>query len=62
MFARAYNRVLFPDGTAQKLVVVCFDDSGRFISHHPLTAEEPFVEWVGGSLDLGKHQYLNQKW
>ena len=54
MYARAYNRVFLPDGTLQMLVVVCFDGGGRYLSHHPLLAEEPFVEWVGGSFDLRK--------
>lgn len=54
MFARAYNKVVLRDGTLQTLVVVCFDDGGRYLSHHPLLAEEPFVEWVGGTFDLRK--------
>ena len=49
---RAYHSLILPDGTTQSLSVVRFDDAGRYLSHHPLSGEEPFVEWVGGTLDL----------
>ena len=49
---RAYHRLILPDGTTQSLSVVRFDDAGRYLSHHPLSGEEPFVEWIGGTLDL----------
>lgn len=49
---RAYHHLILPDGTTESLSVVHFDDEGRYLSHHPLKGEEPFVEWVGGTLDL----------
>jgi hypothetical protein len=49
---RAYHRLILPDGTTESLSVVRFDDEGCYLSHHPLSGEEPFVEWVGGTLDL----------
>lgn len=49
---KAYHRLVLPDGTVHQQVVVCFDADGRFLSFHPLVGEEPFVEWVGGTLDL----------
>ncbi|MCR5181068.1 MAG: hypothetical protein K6C30_07620 [Bacteroidaceae bacterium] len=50
--SRAYHRVIFPDGTEERMVVVRFDDDGRYLDHHSLRGEEPFVEWWGGTLDL----------
>ncbi len=52
MTSRAYHRLILPDGTVHEMVVVRFDAVGRFLDFHPLTAEEPFVEWRGGTLDL----------
>ncbi|MCR5779591.1 MAG: hypothetical protein K6G70_03500 [Bacteroidaceae bacterium] len=49
---RGYHTLVMPDGTCHHLVVVEFSDDGRFLSFHPLVGEEPFVEWVGGTLDL----------
>ena len=53
---KAYHTLILPDGTTHHLVVVCFDQNGRFLSFHPLQKEEPFVEWVGGTLDLRASQ------
>lgn len=47
-----YHHVVFPDGHREDMVVVEFDDSGRYLTHHPLRAEEPFVQWLGGTLTL----------
>ena len=52
MFARAYHHLILPDGTTHRLVVVRFDDHGHYLDFHPLVAEEPAVEWEGGTLDL----------
>lgn len=41
----AYATLILPDGTRLLRQVVCFDGEGRPVSHYPLTAEEPFVEW-----------------
>lgn len=49
---RAYHTLILPDGRERSLMVVDFDDDGQVAGYHPLTTEEPFVEWVGGTLDL----------
>jgi len=54
MVARAYHKLILPDGEIQKMAVVSFDDNGNYAGHHFLRGEEPFVEWVGGTLDLRK--------
>jgi hypothetical protein len=36
------------------MVVVRLDEHGHYLDHHPLCREEPFVEWVGGTLDCRK--------
>lgn len=50
MYSRkAYNQILLPDGTiVPGPVVVEFYEDGTY-SYHPLTAEEPFTEWIGGT-------------
>ncbi len=52
MRQKAYNRLITPDGTAHGPVIVRFTDDGQFLDFRPLIAEEPFVEWEGGTLDL----------
>ncbi len=52
MYYKAYNTLILPDGTHHNLVVVHFNKNGQYQGFHPLIAEEPFVEWIGGTLDL----------
>ena len=52
MTRKAYHQLILPNGEVCHMAVVLFDDSGHYLSHHSLQAEEPFVEWVGGTLDL----------
>lgn len=52
MTFRAYHSVIFPDGSIRRLVVIHFDNEGRYSGYHLLKEEEPFVEWRGGTLDL----------
>lgn len=54
MTRRAYNRVILPDGTVLHQQVVVMDEQGKLIHHHDLTVEEPFTEWIGGTLDLSQ--------
>ena len=49
---KGYHHVILPDGRQEDMVVVEFDPAGRYVSRHPLTAEEPFVEWVGGVFEI----------
>ena len=48
----ACHHLILPDGTACGMSVVEVDTKGRYLSHHPLLGEEPFVEWVGGTLNF----------
>lgn len=53
---RAYHKLILPDGTVHTMVVCHVDDAtGQLLDFHPLCGEEPFVEWVGGTLNLKKH-------
>ncbi|MBQ6190062.1 MAG: hypothetical protein IJK45_07830 [Bacteroidaceae bacterium] len=56
MKRRAYHRLILPDGSVHELVVVEFDEQDNYLSHHPLRGEEPFVEWVGGTLNLSNQK------
>ena len=47
-----YHHLIMPDGERQDMVVVEVDEAGRYLSHHSLQGEEPFVEWVGGTLEI----------
>lgn len=59
---KGYHHLVLPDGSRHDWVVVEFDDQGRYLSHHPLRSEvtgsaasfieEPFVEWVGGTVEI----------
>ena len=51
---RAYHQIILSDGTVIPMAVAHFDSHGQFTGCHPLQGEEPFVEWVGGTLNL-KH-------
>ena len=51
---RAYHTLILEDGTICNMVVVRLDEHGHYLDHHPLCQEEPFVEWVGGTLDCRK--------
>ena len=51
---KAYHKLILEDGTIYNMVVVRLDEHGRYLGHHPLRQEEPFVEWVGGILDCRK--------
>lgn len=52
MTRKAYHRLLFPDGSVLPMQVVEWDAAGHLVGYHTLRAEEPFVEWVGGTLSL----------
>ena len=57
-----YHHLVLPDGRCQDMVVVEVDDKGNYVRHHALRrdvslasyTEEPFVEWVGGTLKVAK--------
>lgn len=49
---RAYNLVVMPDGQHIAPAVCTFDEQGLVVSVEELHKELPFVEWVGGKLDL----------
>ena len=45
-----YHHLIHSDGSQEDMVVVEVDEQGRYVSHHRLVGEEPFVEWVGGTM------------
>ena len=49
---KGFHHLILPDGRREDMVVVEFDDEGRYLSHHRLSDEEPFVEWIGGTLTI----------
>lgn len=53
---RGYHHLILPDGHREDMVVVVTDEEGQYVSHHPLRGEEPFVEWVGGTLNLSSQK------
>ena len=52
MRQRAYHTLILPDGSTHRLVIVETDDNDVFTGFRPIRTEEPFVEWIGGTLDL----------
>ena len=44
-----YHHIMLPDGHTEDCVVIEVNEEGLYVSHHKLTEEEPFVEWVGGT-------------
>ncbi len=52
MTKRGYHHVITPDGQTLTQCIVVFDQQGNPVQWYPFTHEEPFVEWVGGTLDL----------
>ena len=47
-----YHHLILPDGRQVDMAVVELDEEGRYVSHHVLVGEEPFVEWVGGTFTI----------
>ncbi|MBQ8051349.1 MAG: hypothetical protein IJ197_07220 [Bacteroidaceae bacterium] len=54
-----YHHLVLPDGSRHDMVVVEVDEEGRYLSHHPLEGEEPFVEWVGGEFRIMNDKRCN---
>ncbi len=52
MKKRGYHHVITPDGQILAQCIVEFDLQGRAVRWYTFTQEEPFVEWIGGTLDL----------
>ena len=44
------HHLFLPNGQQVDMAVVEVDEEGRYVTHHSLCGEEPFVEWVGGTL------------
>ena len=49
---RAYNKVYLPNGRVVTQCVVVTDADGQILDCYPLDGEQPFVEWIGGTMDL----------
>ncbi len=57
-----YHHVITPDGQTLTQCIVVFDRHGNPVQWYPFTHEEPFVEWLGGMLDLRNtfsHRQIN---
>ena len=53
-----YHHLIHSDGSQEDMVVVEVDEQGRYVSHHRLVGEEPFVEWVGGTMIVHSSQFI----
>ena len=49
---QGFHRLVMPDGSERRMVVVETDADGRFLGFHHLKGEDPFVEWRGGTYHL----------
>lgn len=53
---RGYHRVILTSPDGDKVIegpLVClFDDRDNLLSWHKLHGEEPFVQWIGGTLKI----------
>ncbi len=54
MKKRGYHRVITPDGNCLTQCIVVFDWQDKPVRWYPFIHEEPFVEWIGGTLDLSR--------
>ncbi len=52
LIRKAYNTVIQPDGEYIMPAICIFDKEGNILSVEVLTEEQPYTEWVGGTLDL----------
>ncbi len=57
MKKRAYHHVIAPDGQTLSQCIVEFDPQGRAVRWYTFAHEEPFVEWIGGTLDLRERHF-----
>ena len=54
---KAYHDLQLPDGTIiHGPVTVVVDADDNLVSWHPLNAEEPFTEWIGGCFIVQKDE------
>lgn len=49
---KGYHKLILADGTVHHQVIVDMADDGSLLAFHTFSQEEPFVEWIGGTLDL----------
>lgn len=52
MQRKGYHRLHLPNGEVIRPAVVVFDDQGVVLSWHPLAAEEPGTQWMGGDYHM----------
>ena len=48
----ACNRLIQSDGATLQQVVLVLDKEGRITDYYHFEAEEPFVEWIGGTYSI----------
>lgn len=51
MTRKAYNRVIH-NGKEYRQAIVERDDNGNILRIYEFTEEEPFTEWIGGTIKL----------
>lgn len=51
----ACNRLLLPDGQKLNQCIVCVDINGKVVDWYTFSAEESFVQWIGGYFLLLPH-------
>ncbi|MCQ2243172.1 MAG: hypothetical protein MJZ32_02820 [Bacteroidaceae bacterium] len=51
MKKQAYNRVVY-NGREYRQAIVERDDEGNVLRVYEFTEEQPFTEWIGGSVEL----------
>lgn len=55
MDRKAYNRVTY-NGKEYRQAIVERDDEGNIINVYEFTEEEPFTEWIGGTIEIQSHK------
>lgn len=51
MDRKAYNRVIY-NGKTYRQAIVERNDNGEIHRVYEFTAEEPFTEWIGGTIEI----------
>lgn len=51
MDRKAYNRIIY-NGKIYQQAIVERNDNGEILRVYEFTAEEPFTEWIGGTLEI----------
>ena len=55
MDRKAYNRVIY-NGKIYQQAIVERNNNGEILRVYEFTAEEPFTEWIGGTIEIQSHK------